>query len=516
MKQSHIGRYQIIEEIGRGGMATVYLAQDPHFDRQVAVKVLSRHMFQDPTFRARFDREARAIASLEHPAIVPVYDYGRLEDDLPFIVMRYMPGGSLDDRMAMGSIEIEDVVKTVLRLASALDFAHQRGIVHRDLKPGNILFDQWGLAYLSDFGVVKMTQSNISYTGSAVIGTPAYMSPEQAHGRRPVDGRSDVYGLGIILFELLTGRAPYQADTPMALILAHLTEPVPDICAANSSLPPGCAHTIQKALAKEPADRYLTAGDLAADVRHLFGQHIETGTLADIVPGPVPARRPARSPGDSRLVPVDENPAEIEWVRIPAGEFFYGDNRQAVDVEIAYLMSKFPITNAQYKRFVDANPHVVLPPYWDAEDRTCAPGTELCPVVMVSWYDAIAFCRWANCRLPGELEWEKAARGVDVRTYPWGEDWVDGRYCNSREAKLGEATPVDAFPEGVSPYGVWDMVGNVWEWTKGTDESKMLRIVRGGSWLHFRHGVCVYARNSYGPSVTFDNVGFRVARDLSL
>jgi serine/threonine protein kinase len=515
MKQSTIGRYQIIREIGRGGMSIVYLAQDPHFDRQVAVKVLSRHMLQDPTFRARFDREARVIASLEHPAIVPVYDYGGGEDESSFIVMRYMPGGSLGDRMSEGRIRIEEILKTVLRIASALDFAHQRGVIHRDLKPGNILFDQWNLAYLSDFGLVKLTQSTVSYTGSSVIGTPAYMSPEQAHGQKKIDQRSDVYALGIILFELLTGQHPYKADTPIGLILAHLTEPMPDICAVDSSLPPACAEVIHRAVAKDPAARYSTAGDFALAVRHLFAEHIDTATLEEAVPDLTPSTQPAQAPGASELALADDNPADIAWVHIPAGDFFFGESRRTASVENDYLISRFPVTNAQYKLFIDANPKAEPPPHWDAERRTFPAGTEQYPVVMVSWYDAVAFCKWANCRLLSEMEWEKAARGTDVRVYPWGDDWVDGRYCNSREARFERATSVDAFPEGVSPYGVWDMSGNVWEWTSDMDESRMFKIVRGGSWPNFRHRMYVFTRNKYGPAVTFDDVGFRCARDVS-
>ncbi|HLB48918.1 MAG TPA: serine/threonine-protein kinase, partial [Anaerolineales bacterium] len=178
-----IGRYEIVNELGKGGMAVVYLARDPFMKRQVAVKVLPRQFTFDPQFRARFRREAEAIATLEHPAIVPVYDYGE-HDDQPYIVMRYMPGGSLADRMAKPRLPLDEVAALFTRLAAALDIAHERGIVHRDLKPGNILFDQWGEAYLSDFGIVKMTEASAAYTGSGIIGTPAYMSPEQASAKK--------------------------------------------------------------------------------------------------------------------------------------------------------------------------------------------------------------------------------------------------------------------------------------------------------------------------------------------
>jgi serine/threonine-protein kinase len=176
-----IGRYQIKKALGRGGMATVHLAHDPRFKREVALKVLPREFLHDPTFHARFEREAQTIAAIEHPAIVPVYDFGEQEGQ-PFLVMRYMPGGSLADRLSQGPLTIAETAEVMKRLAPALDIAHEKGIIHRDLKPGNILFDQYGEAYLSDFGIVKLAQATTTFTGSSVIGTPAYMSPEQVHG----------------------------------------------------------------------------------------------------------------------------------------------------------------------------------------------------------------------------------------------------------------------------------------------------------------------------------------------
>ena len=176
MSVTKIGRYEIERELGRGGMAVVLLARDPAMKRQVAVKVLPRQFTFDPQFRARFQREAEVIAALEHPAIVPIYDFGEY-DDQPYIVMRYMPGGSLADRLKRGALPLAEAARIFTRLASALDEAHARGIIHRDLKPGNILFDQRGDPYISDFGIAKLAETSTTFTGSAIIGTPAYMSP---------------------------------------------------------------------------------------------------------------------------------------------------------------------------------------------------------------------------------------------------------------------------------------------------------------------------------------------------
>jgi len=262
MEHEKIGRYMIERELGRGGQSIVYLASDPAVERRVAIKVLPRQFTFDEGFRDRFQREARVIAALEHPAIVPIYDFGE-QDGQPYIVMRYMPNGTLAQRIAGGPLTLERSLTIVQRTAQALDRAHGAGIVHRDLKPGNILFDQYDTPYLADFGIVKMLDGQ-TLTATGLIGTPAYMSPEQARGERSIDGRSDVYALGVILFEMLTGRALFEADTPMGVLVAHMIEPPPDITAISPDLPAGVQVVLANALTKRPEDRLATAGALAA------------------------------------------------------------------------------------------------------------------------------------------------------------------------------------------------------------------------------------------------------------
>lgn len=263
MTSQKIGRYEIKSELGRGGMATVYKAYDPLFEREVALKVLPREMLHDPQFRVRFEREAKTIAALEHPAIVPVYDVGE-EDGQPYFVMRYMTGGSLQDRIAeKGAIPLSDAARIFAKLAPALDEAHLKGIIHRDLKPGNILFDRTGEPYISDFGIAKITQAQgATVTGGAIIGTPAYMSPEQAQGEQ-LDGRSDIYAMGVILYEMLSGVQPFQATTPMAVVVKHLTDPVPHILDNNPNLPVDIEPVIEKAMAKNRAERFINADEFA-------------------------------------------------------------------------------------------------------------------------------------------------------------------------------------------------------------------------------------------------------------
>ena len=257
-----IGRYKVITELGRGGMATVYRAIDPSFEREVAVKVLPQAFLHDPQFRARFEREAKVIAALEHAAIVPVYDFGE-DAGMPFIVMRMMSGGSLADKLKSNKYELEEAAQVIIRVASALDAAHQKGIIHRDLKPGNILFDQYNNAFLSDFGIARIAEAGATLTGSNILGTPAYMSPEQVQGDKALDGRSDIYSLGVLFYQMLVGNTPYQATTPAKIMMMHILEPVPNLIEALPEVPPQVEAWFHKTLAKDPEDRFSSSGEMA-------------------------------------------------------------------------------------------------------------------------------------------------------------------------------------------------------------------------------------------------------------
>lgn len=256
-----IGRYEVKSELGRGGMATVYRAYDPNSGREVAIKVLPREMLHDPQFRSRFEREIKMIASLEHPAIVPIYDAGEVNEQ-PYFVMRFMNGGSLSDVIEKGPIPIDDTARVIERVAQGLAYAHRKGVIHRDLKPDNILFDENGEPFISDFGVAKLAESTSNLTGSGVIGTPAYMSPEQAQGIE-IDQRSDVYGLGVIVYQMLTGHQPYSADTPMGVVVKHITDPVPEILKVLPNLKPEVDSVIKTAMAKDKEQRFPNTIELA-------------------------------------------------------------------------------------------------------------------------------------------------------------------------------------------------------------------------------------------------------------
>lgn len=272
MHPDKIGRYEIKSELGKGSMAMVYCAHDPYFDRDVALKWMGRETLKDPTFRERFTREARIAASLENAAIVPVYDFGEHEE-IPYLVMRYMAGGSLAIRLKQGRFSPSETLPVMERLTAALDEAHAKGIVHRDIKPANILLDTQSLAYLTDFGIAKMLVSGATpLTKSGVVGTPAYMSPEQAKGMDKIDHRSDIYSLGLVLFEMLTGKRPYEGtDNAMQYALMHVVGPVPHITDIVPELSPELDQVVLKALAKDASERFSTAGELAQSLKRSLG-----------------------------------------------------------------------------------------------------------------------------------------------------------------------------------------------------------------------------------------------------
>jgi serine/threonine protein kinase len=260
-----LGPYQIISQIGKGGMATVYKAYQPSMDRNVAIKVLPSQLAESKEFAGRFQQEARIIAKLEHPHILPVFDYGE-SGGISYLVMRYFESGTLKDKMEFGRpLPLDEIDRIFTQLADALSYAHAHGIIHRDLKPANVLLDAQGNLFLTDFGIAKLLESAAPHftQTDAIMGTPAYISPEQAQAET-VDQRSDIYSLGIILYEMVTGRVPFTADTPLAVILKHVSDPLPLPSAIKTDIPEAIEKVILKALAKHPEDRFATAAEFVA------------------------------------------------------------------------------------------------------------------------------------------------------------------------------------------------------------------------------------------------------------
>jgi serine/threonine protein kinase len=286
-----LGAYRIIEQIGMGGMATVYKAYQPSMDRNVAIKVLPGQLAESEEFVRRFQQEARIIARLEHPYILPVFDYGE-EDGIAYFVMRYLDAGTLKDKMKTGALSLEEIDRIFTQLADALGYAHAQGVVHRDLKPANALVDSNGNLFLTDFGIAKLLESaspRLTQT-DAIMGTPAYISPEQA-AALSVDRRSDIYSLGIILYEMVAGRVPFVADTPLAVILKHLGDPLPLPSSLKPDIPASIEQVILKSLAKDPDDRFAnTSAFVSAWKRALTGMETMSAASAptERMPDPVP------------------------------------------------------------------------------------------------------------------------------------------------------------------------------------------------------------------------------------
>ncbi len=260
---ANAGPYRIVEPLGRGGMASVYKAYEAALDRYVALKVLPREFLHDPGFAKRFDLEAKAIARLEHPNIVPIYAYAIEQDEgIPWMAMRLVDGGSLSQLIKRGGIPFPRAVAILRGVADALDYAHGKGIVHRDVKPQNVLLDAAGRVYLADFGIAKMVESSGGLTATGMItGTPHYMAPEQATGKR-IGPAVDVYALGIMAYEMFTGAKPFDADTPVAILMKHMQDPLP--IPPASALPEALLRPLLKCTAKKAEDRWPSAGAFAS------------------------------------------------------------------------------------------------------------------------------------------------------------------------------------------------------------------------------------------------------------
>jgi serine/threonine protein kinase len=259
---SQLGQYELIEKLGQGGMATVYKARQPNMDRTVAIKVLPPALRLDPEFVTRFRQEAKIIASLEHARILPVHDYGE-EGDYTYLVMRYLEGNTLHQRIKQeGPFSLQEATRVMRQVAEGLQYAHSKNIIHRDMSSNNVMFDSVGNAYITDFGLAKMVAGSARLTGHSIVGTPAYVAPEQVMGERP-DPRTDIYALGVVLFEMLVGDVPFQGDTPMVVIFQHVNDPLPDARDARPDLPDAVVDVITQATEKDPNNRFGSTLDMA-------------------------------------------------------------------------------------------------------------------------------------------------------------------------------------------------------------------------------------------------------------
>jgi len=281
-------RYQLLEIVGRGGMGEVWSAKDLRLDRHVAVKMLNMQMASEVGVRERFDIEARSAARLNHPSVVSVYDSGE-HDGVPYLIMELLPGRTMADEMVLGPLEAERARQLGTEMLAALSASHEAGILHRDIKPANVLLTADGTAKVSDFGIAKSTEGlHLTSTG-IIVGTAAYLAPERVSGR-PATPQSDLYAVGVVLYEALSGRKPFDADTPLGILRAVEAHEVPSLARIRPGLDASLVATVERAMDKDPARRFVSAADMAVSLRAAGSPAIsDDRTLADSAAGPTQA-----------------------------------------------------------------------------------------------------------------------------------------------------------------------------------------------------------------------------------
>lgn len=633
-------KYRIDEKVGEGGMGKVYRGTHILMDHTVAIKILHPHLSSDEIAVERFRREARAAASIRHPNAVAVTDFGvNKETGLSYLIMEFLEGVELRDEIKKkGRLDFEESFIITQQICLALQAAHARGIVHRDLKPDNIWLlkseDHFPRVKVLDFGIAKLMANNVSdlTQQGVIVGTPYYMSPEQCVGDE-LDARSDIYSLGIIIYEILTGRVPFRASTPMGVALKHANEAPMPPRELRLDLPPVIESVVLRALKKHreerqgsamelsqefesalyqagvelkllgtntpqyshtlniyadqayrtdrsvspdrntPADRSLTPGQSAGggsaavsqptgapqrepdlfqqwtpsrfSIRNLVSESsvsrkvLFAGLAAVLIVAAVVTiklltrretisveNRNAGSDGEGTKTP----PAPPSgMVHIPGGKFVMGYNgsdepadKPEHDVTVpAFYIDKYEVTIGDYYQFINAA-NRAAPKSWPAlwMQGQFNPEEAKRPVTDVTWFDARDYAESVGKRLPSEEEWEYAARGTDRRLYPWGNDFNPNR-ANVGDPRKRGIKPVGSYPADKSPFEVFDMSGNVFEWV-GSDWSlypgskiapRAGKIVRGGSYLRDRVYAMSTSRGILQPDTKQEDVGFRCAKD---
>lgn len=509
-------RYRIAKLIGHGGFGAVYRAWDLTLKQPVALK---ENLDISPEAQRQFEREATLMASLRHPNLPRVMDHFFLPGQGQYLAMDFVEGQSLAALLAVQGRPFTEAeaLPWLEQVCMALDYLHTRQppIVHRDIKPENIIITPEGQAMLVDFGISKVYDAQLATTVGARAVTPGYSPPEQ-YGTGKADARTDIYALGATLYRMLTGVEP----PPSVDLVAGATSLQPPR-QINKQLDRTTEQAVLQAMAVNMSQRFDCASDFFTSLTLQSTQAATHPTnLPPDIQQPTEPLLAKRVNVYTSSQPTSQNLAGIEWVKIPAGGFLYGQKNEKQYIRKPFMISKYPITHAQYKLFLDANPKHNVPVHdwkpslfdWNVSTRTHPPGKDSHPVVCINYEDAQAFCRWAHCRLPTEQEWEKAARSTDGRTYPWGEEWLPSKYCNIREANIGDTTPVDDFPAGVSPYGVWDMIGNVIEWTSSNYDAKH-KVGCGGSWSNIDDNICAASRYLLTPTTRYYNIGFRCVKE---
>ncbi len=623
-----IGPYEVLSELGRGGMGVVQRVRAPGGE-ELALKLLLQ---VDAETLGRFERERRLIGTFTaHDGFVPLVDAGTSPAG-PYLVMPLLTGGTLRDRLRKGRLAIDEALALGRALAAALGRAHERGIVHRDLKPENILFDGDGRGsrtprpLIADLGLAKhfdrsASGASVSLSRTGILaGTPGYLAPEQMDDSKHVGPQADVFALGAIVYECLAGEPPFQGAGPSAKLANTARGKVRPLREVRPEIPASIALVVHRALAARPEERFSSGLELLHALERplpaakgplplvLAAVVVSGGIVALLAVGargaPVPppvAEKPAprsvkedaprgwfEEPlarglrrGNKAPVYLFGLPAggDMELVYVAPGDFIMGSDEMlrfnwtwisplhTHPMPRGYWIGRGAVTWAQYRAFCHATGRSEPELPWWASLEEAPKVLDDHPVVMVSWHDADAYCKWAHLDLPTDAEWEKAARGDDGRRYPWGDDWDEvespGERCNFFDAAcpgdrikppgarylMDEAgkyngsgierdkvhrdgfpftSPVGSFSKGASPCGALDMAGNVSQWCADWYEENAYKryangdftapedlgkghLRRGGSWCVSHYQVAAYSRSNWGAEENpSDEIGFRV------
>ena len=623
-----IGKYEKLEELGRGIFGVVYKAREKVQNQLVAIKILHPYLISDPNFLVRFRKEAEIAANLDHPNLVPLYDFGESEGHF-YIVMGYMPGGSLKGLIKQaGPISQKRTQEVLTQISDGLSYAHSHDVIHRDLKPSNILFDDEGKPRVSDIGFGELLHSESSAsmsTSGGMIGMPAYMAPELWLDKKATK-QTDQYSLACILVEMLTGKPLFDGESTPGIMTRHFRP-----LELPEALPGEWKPVIAQALKKKPEERFGSVTEFVSRLQLTEKKPVRVSLASWIKKDPadkkqsLPIRETERKTDPEEAAEIDsfpeqqesdqksdiesdrtggetrknnsddpetpetragmQDPASRDWrektgslrnktpvyiglallvglaifltLRIPGlsakpqptgptmireqdgmamvyvaeGEFEMGsttgddDEKPVRKVYLdAYWIDKYEVSNRQYALCVAAGA-CSRPRSKKSETRSSYYGNPKYnnyPVMYVSWYQAQDYCECARGELPTEAQWEKAARGIDGRTYPWGDRFPNRSLANY-DMNKGDTTKVSNYSAGASPYGALNMAGNVCEWVRDNygpyqaDELENSRgptkegakVIRGGSWGISFNSIRAAYRDFSDPTHTDDGVGFR-------
>ena len=544
---ARISKYELLEFLG-GGMSHVFRARDTVLGRTVAIKILTPAGIADADTKARFLHEARTASNISHENILGVYDFGE-EDGKPYMVMEFLRGRTL--RGAIRDKLLPDVagkLRIALQIARALAIVHQNQIIHRDVKPENVNIDDSGRAKLMDFGIAKAADLTLTQPGY-VLGTPYYMAPEQIAGAA-ITPSIDLYAFGIVFYEMLLGNRPYGGESIETIFYKIMHEPLDLSPLALAGVPPECVAIVARCTKKDAATRYPDFNGVITDLENALGTQMAPKVSAPTAPRST--RKPALLAGAAILllvgviiaiflIPHKPQPQrETKVVEptppsrldtptgamhlVPAGSFLSGEKNQP-DQTAAFYIDETEVSNANYARFCKETHHAT-PAGFHADRRQL-------PVVNVTIDDAAAYAKWAGKRLPTGKEWEKAARGLRGRVYPWGEtrDSRRAAVADNPDLKPPKLLAVDALPDSAGEFGALNMLGNAWELVSDTIQpsagavrnfaglsppatvSERWASIRGGSFKTPLDPQLSWDFQAIPARYTSDDIGFRCAKD---